>query len=617
MKGKGPSQRLSVVQQAALFIERCLRREFNGAASWLFPAALALLVAGSTSANQAASSSAQVDFNRDVRRVLSENCFKCHGPDPKERKGAKKLGGLRLDTTDGARLDLGGYAAIVPGHPEKSELIKRITTNDPDDKMPPPKSGKKLQPNEIALLTKWVEQGAKYSLHWSLAKPTHPALPMVRNKRWPRNGIDYFILARLEQEGLQPSPEADRYAIGRRVSLDLVGLPPRTEEIDRFVHDGDTEAFERWVDRLLAKTAYGEHWARMWLDQARYADSTGYADDPARTIWGFRDYVVRALNANKPFDQFTLEQIAGDLLPDPTEEQMIATAFHRNTLTNNEGGTSDEEFRNVAIIDRVNTTMAVWMGTTMACAQCHNHKYDPFTQEEYFKLFAILNNTEDADRGDESPYFSVYTKQQKRQKAGWESDIARLGRIVTTSTPELAAAQTEWQKQFAADLDWQTLRPGKSVAKSGAAISAGPSPSPRPKEMVFPETSSAAQGRGRNEASLLETARQLDRSTAAIRSTAGFEPPLPRAADEVSGNTISFGRGEGEQSQSLAKSTPLEEGKLSTVSADEESVLHIARSNKTDTYTFEISLTTNTTITAVRLETLPDSSLPASGPGYF
>ena len=202
----------------------------------------------------------------------------------------------------------------------------------------------------------------------------------------------------LDREKLSPNEEADRAALIRRVTLDLTGLPPTLEEVEAFLADKSPKAYETLVDRLLDKDAYGEHWARMWLDLARYADSAGYADDPARTIWAYRDYVIRSLNSNKPFDQFTVEQIAGALLPNPSEDQLIATAFHRNTLTNNEGGTNDEEFRNVAIVDRVNTTMAVWMGTTMACAQCHTHKFDPITQEEYFRFFAFFNSTEDADR---------------------------------------------------------------------------------------------------------------------------------------------------------------------------------------------------------------------------
>src|SRR5262249_24130014 len=218
--------------------------------------------------------------------------------------------------------------------------------------------------------------------HWAYVKPARPPLPAVQDTAWPRNPVDRFILTRLEREGLRPAPEADRYALIRRASLDLTGLPPTPEEVEQFVNDKRPGAYEKLVDRLLEKPAFGEHWARGWLDLARYADSAGYADDQPRTIWAFRDYVIRSLNANKPFDQFTLEQVAGDLLPNPTEEQLVATAFHRNTLTNNEGGTNDEEFRNVAVVDRVNTTMAVWMGTSMACAQCHDHKYDPLSQEE-------------------------------------------------------------------------------------------------------------------------------------------------------------------------------------------------------------------------------------------
>ena len=235
--------------------------------------------------------------------------------------------------------DLGdGKFAVVPGQPEKSLLLHRVKSADPDEVMPPKSSGKKLTAHEIELLEAWVKQGAKYAAHWSYIKPVRPALPKVQDAAWPRNEIDYFLLARLEKEGLRPSIEADRYALARRVSIDLTGLPPTIEEVDSFVNDTDPKAYEKFVDRLLAKPTFGEHWAQMWLDLSRYADSAGYADDPARTIWLFRDYVIRSMNANMPFDQFTIEQIAGDLLPNPTDEQLIATAFHRNTLTNNEGG---------------------------------------------------------------------------------------------------------------------------------------------------------------------------------------------------------------------------------------------------------------------------------------
>ncbi|MFO1094891.1 MAG: DUF1549 domain-containing protein, partial [Planctomycetaceae bacterium] len=414
-----------------------------------------------------------VNFNRDIRPILSNNCFKCHGPDKDERKGGSD--GLRLDRAegaDGAFADLGGHAAIVAGDSEHSELVVRITSTDPDVRMPPAGSGKQLTPHEIELLTTWVRQGAQFAKHWSYEPPLRAAPPAVQRADWPRSDLDRFILARLEREGLAPSPEADRYALIRRAALDLTGLPPTVEEVDAFVADSSADAYEQMIDRLLAKESYGEHMARMWLDLARYADSAGYADDPPRTIWAYRDYVIRAFNANTPFDQFTIEQIAGDLLPNPTEDQIIATAFHRNTLTNNEGGTSDEEFRNVAIVDRVNTTMAVWMGTTMACAQCHSHKYDPLTQEEYFRLFAFFNNSADADQRDESPLLEIWTPEQQQQKADWAAQIAKLEETLRTPTPELAAAEAAWAADLATEPTWSVLRPTELKSETAAGLAA-------------------------------------------------------------------------------------------------------------------------------------------------
>jgi len=407
-----------------------------------------------------------IDFNREIRPILSNACFTCHGPDAAKRKGVTKP--LRLDNEAGAFADLGGYSAIVRGNPDESEVIQRIISDDPTEIMPPKSVGKSLTPKEIALLTEWVKQGAPYALHWSYVKPVQPTLPPVNQSDWPRNPIDHFVLARLEREKLRPTQEADRPTLVRRLSLDLTGLPPTVAEVDTFVNDTRPDAYERLVDRLLDKQTFGEHWARMWLDLARYADSAGYADDPARTIWGFRDYVIRSINANKPFDRFTVEQIAGDLLPNPSDEQLIATAFHRNTLTNNEGGTNDEEFRNVAIVDRVNTTLAVWMGTTIACAQCHDHKYDPITQEEYFKIFAFFNNTQDRDRKDESPLISAFSDEQKRRKAELEGNVAKLKVLLQTSSPELAVAQREWEAAFPVDLRWSTLDPSELKAVSAA-----------------------------------------------------------------------------------------------------------------------------------------------------
>jgi mono/diheme cytochrome c family protein len=402
-----------------------------------------------------APAAAKMDFDREVRPILAENCYKCHGPDDGARKAR-----LRFDLrTEALKPAKSGKAAIVPGAPQQSELIARITAADPDDRMPPLKTGKKLSPSQIDSLRRWIAQGAPYDIHWSYREPERPALPTVKNKRWPRGAIDYFVLARIEKEGLQPSPRADRYTLARRVSLDLTGLPPSLAEVDQFVGDRKPDAYERFVDRLLAKTAFGEHWARMWLDLARYADSAGYADDPPRTIWAYRDWVIRAFNENMPFDRFTIEQIAGDLLEQPDDEDFIATAYHRNTMTNNEGGTSDEEFRNAAVVDRVNTTMAVWMATSMGCAQCHNHKYDPLSQQDYFRLFAIFNNTADADLKDESPVLDLYTPTQKQQRAALQAQIAALETRLPTPTADSRASQAQWELAFPRDAEWLANSP--------------------------------------------------------------------------------------------------------------------------------------------------------------
>ena len=409
-------------------------------------------------------SAEEVDFNRDVRPILSNKCLLCHGPDPDALES-----GLRLDLRESAISKLESeLTAIVPGDPAKSQLLVRVMTDDEDFRMPPAEHGARLSTEEVELLRRWVEQGAPYATHWSYVPPRRPSIPVVdpAQRDWARSGIDPFVLHRMKEHGLSPSPEADRYALARRVFLDLTGLPPTIEEVDQFVASADPFAYEKLVDELLGRPAYGEHWARKWLDLARYADSAGYADDPPRTIWAYRDWVIDAYNQNMPFDQFTREQLAGDLLASPTESQLIATAFHRNTLTNNEGGTQDEEFRNVAVVDRVNTTMAVWMGTTMACAQCHTHKYDPITQEEYFQFFDILNNTEDADRRDESPLLRIYTDQQRARQKELESRIVDFESMLGRPTPELVAAQQQWEQRLSVAPDWQALVPAAITRRS-------------------------------------------------------------------------------------------------------------------------------------------------------
>ncbi|MCW1922624.1 DUF1553 domain-containing protein [Luteolibacter arcticus] len=405
-------------------------------------------------------------YGLDIRPILSNACFKCHGPDDEDRKGGPKgSGGLRLDTEEGARASLGGRAAVVPGHAKDSELMARIISTDEDEVMPPRKSGSPLTPDEVKLIEAWINSGAKYTKHWSYVPPVAVTPP-----RTDLHPIDAFVRDRLKQEGLQPQPEADRATLARRLSFDLTGLPPSPEVVDAFVKDTAAGAYERLVDQLLASPAYGEHWARQWLDLARYADSAGYADDPARSIWGYRDYVIRSFNENKRFDQFTLEQIAGDLLPEPTEEQRIATAFHRNTMTNSEGGTNDEEFRNAAVVDRVNTTMAVWMGTSMACAQCHTHKYDPITQAEYFRMFAFLNNTADADLRDEAPLLSFFPEEQKAKRQTLEASLAEVEARFTKPSPPLQAAADQWASRFPPSLEWQTLKPHALTSQSGLAM---------------------------------------------------------------------------------------------------------------------------------------------------
>ncbi|MBV9124400.1 MAG: PSD1 domain-containing protein [Planctomycetes bacterium] len=375
-----------------------------------------------------------VDFNRDIRPILSKNCFACHGPDTAQRQA-----GLRLDQRDSATHLRRGKTAIVPGDLARSELVRRITAGDEAERMPPKQTDNHLTSTQIELLKGWIQEGAPYAEHWAFVKPKHWPLPQVMDRTWPKNGLDYFVLARLEKEGLQPSPEADRYTLIRRLSLDLRGLPPTPQEVEAFVRDSSPDAYEKVVDRFLNDPAYGERWARMWLDLARYADSAGYGSDPLRTIWRYRDWVIDAYNHNLPYDQFTIDQMAGDLLPQPTLEQRMATAFHRNTMTNTEGGTDREEFRVAAIKDRVDTTMEVWMGLTMGCAKCHNHKYDPITQKEYYQFFAFFNQSADADRADEEPTIPAPTLAQAERNRQIDAQVAGLKRELAVLTPATVA----------------------------------------------------------------------------------------------------------------------------------------------------------------------------------
>ena len=333
-----------------------------------------------------------VDFSRDVRRILSDKCFKCHGPDATARQA-----GLRLDTREGATTELeSGQRAIAPGKSAESALVQRITTDDVDERMPPADSGKTLTTAEITILKRWIDQGAEWRLHWSLVKPTQPKLPTVKNGALIRNAIDHIVQVRLEREGWSLSQPADKAALLRRVTLDLTGLPATPAEVDAFLADGSAEAYGRVVDRLLASPHYGEHMARYWLDSARYGDTHGLHFDNERSIWKYRDWVIQSLNANMPFNQFTVEQIAGDLLPDATVQQRVATGFNRCNVTTNEGGSIDAEVLVRYAVDRTETMSTVFLGLTLGCAVCHDHKFDPVSQKEFYQLFAFYNSAADS-----------------------------------------------------------------------------------------------------------------------------------------------------------------------------------------------------------------------------
>ena len=359
------------------------------------------------------------DYGTDIRPILSQYCFKCHGPDETKRESD-----LRLDQREEALKVAGsGERPIVPGEPAASELVRRILSPDPDQQMPPPSTKLQLTSAQKETLKTWIAAGAEYKPHWSFVPPERPRTPQVNRTEWSRCGIDTFVLARLERERLAPSVEADRFALIRRVSLDLIGLPPTIQEADEFVGDISPDAYEKLVDRLMASPHYGERWARRWLDLARYADTNGYEKDRARSIWSYRDWVIRALNANMPFDQFTVEQLAGDMLPQATQDQRIATGFHRNTMLNEEGGIDPLEFRFYAMTDRVATTATVWMGLTLGCAQCHTHKYDPITHSDYYSVFGLLNNADEPEMDVVQPAIASQRQQLQQRIAELEADL--------------------------------------------------------------------------------------------------------------------------------------------------------------------------------------------------
>ncbi len=384
----------------------------------------------------------RIDFKSRILPLFAKRCSECHGPDAQKSK-------LRLDTrTDALAGGKSGKPSIVPGQGSQSELYRRITSKDPDEFMPP--KGDRMSAEDIEAMKLWIDQGAVWpdpesTRHWAFLKPQRRPVPVVKRISWPRNEIDRFILKRLEQEGLEPMPESDKITLVRRLSLDLTGLPPSTQEVDAFRQDNSSEAYERLVDRLLASQHYGEHVARSWLDLARYADSNGYQVDLARSIWPYRDWVVKALNSNMRFDQFTIEQLAGDLLPNATLEQRVATGFNRNTKINDEGGGDAEEYRTKAVKDRVATTATTWLGLTMMCAECHTHKYDPITQEEYYKFYALFNNTADGGNYSVEPTIQIPAPDAQTIAGSYRMRLAELQEQLAAEEKNLRTRQPQWE----------------------------------------------------------------------------------------------------------------------------------------------------------------------------
>lgn len=400
------------------------------------------------------------DFGRDVRPILAKNCFTCHGPDPDARES-----GLRLDERDAAIEDLGGYAAVIPGDSESSELMVRILSDDEDVRMPPGETP--LTEAEIETLRQWIDAGGNYTEHWSFVGPEAPTIPDVNAQRWCRGEIDRFVLAKIEQNGLTPETMADREALIRRLYLDLTGTTPDPVAVDRFLKDDSPRAYQKVIDYLLATPEYAERFARPWLDLARYSDTNGYEKDRPRSIWPFRDWVIRAIAADMPFDQFSIEQLAGDMLPEATQQQRIATGFHRNTMLNEEGGIDPLEYRFYAMVDRVATTGTVWMGLTIGCAQCHTHKYDPITHTDYYSLFALLNNADEPDVVVEDETRNEQLQQIELQIAAIEQSLAdqhlpsleelRSGEV---GEDPVAAEFAKWfRNEVSQRRKWQRLRP--------------------------------------------------------------------------------------------------------------------------------------------------------------
>ncbi len=486
---------------------------------------------------QVAQAAAPVDFARDIQPILETHCYECHGPKKTKAK-------LRLDRRAAAMKGGDTGVAIVPGDSEHSLVVRRLLGLDGDDRMP--KDGDPVPAAQIALIRAWIDQGAAWPdtgadsagaspqaapeepEHWAYRRPTRPALPEVRTAGWVRTPIDRFILARLEKEGLKPSPEAPLETLVRRVSLDLIGLPPSPEEMDELLADAELdgldEAYARLVDRLLASPHYGERWARPWLDLARYADSHGFEKDLPRVMWKYRDWVIDALNQDMPFDRFTIEQIAGDMLPNATPAQQVASGFHRNAMTNEEGGIDPEEAHYEVLVDRVNTTATVWLGSTLGCAQCHNHKYDPISQKDYYRMMAFFGNSQYEVRklGDGTKFteteIDLPTPEQEAKQKTIQAELDLLNAQIRTQTPALDRAQVEWEQatRLEPSMRWKVLTPKSLAADGDVVLTAAPDGSV-----------TASSGNPGETTYTIEATAALPRITA-IRLEALPDPSLPK-----------------------------------------------------------------------------------------
>lgn len=432
----------------------------------LAPALLACLLAMiAPSATSRAADEGAISFNEDIRPILSDACFRCHGPDAGGRKA-----GLRLDSRQGATATLeSGAIAIVPGDPEESELYLRVTAEDGAGRMPPPGSGKPLTESQAATLRRWIEQGAPWEEHWSLIPPRRPAVPEVEMKGWARNAVDRFLLARMEAEGIAPAPVADRTTLIRRLCYDLTGLPPTVEEVDAFVADPRPDACERLVDRLLASPHYGERMAQGWLDLVRYADTVGYHSDVERSVSLYRDYVINAFNENMPFDRFTVEQLAGDLLPDPSPWQEVASAYNMLGMSTEEGGAQPKEYLAKYAADRVRNAGSVWMAATLGCAECHDHKYDPYSARDFYAFAAFFADIQQPGVGTPKPSLSMPTPEQSARGEELRARIADLKGRVGADAADEAPARREL-----AEAEAEKARLDRAIRSTVVTVSGAP-----------------------------------------------------------------------------------------------------------------------------------------------